>query len=183
MELPHDRLDSVTRRRRSRAKLHPRRGMIARLFSAARVWWKRRTGRKAWLFGLAAIGVIERTRESSQPARLVLPTRDPLLLSARSRLMANRPAPRNCPVRDPGASGGGLCRSPERAPSARLAFQPLGPSAITLPITRVTLPMCRAHHPGGSRRVQMLVASHAAFSFIKAGLRRVGILDFTFDAC
>ncbi len=39
------------------------------------------------------------------------------------------------------------------------------------PITRVTLPTCRAHYPGGSRRVQVSVASpsHAAFPVIQAG--------------
>ena len=41
------------------------------------------------------------------------------------------------------------------------------------PITRLTLPTCRAHYPGGPERVQLSVASpsHAAFPVIQAGRR------------
>src|SRR3954447_17114826 len=41
------------------------------------------------------------------------------------------------------------------------------------PVTRVTLPACRAHYPGGPRRVRLSVASppRAAFPEIQAGRR------------
>src|SRR3954447_20158700 len=41
------------------------------------------------------------------------------------------------------------------------------------PVTRVTLPACRAHYPGGPRRVHLSVASppRAAFPVIQAGRR------------
>ena len=48
-------------------------------------------------------------------------------------------------------------------------------------MTRVTLPACRAHYPGGPRRVRLSVASppRAAFPFPS----QVGVHDFTFEAC
>ena len=49
------------------------------------------------------------------------------------------------------------------------------------PMTRITLPACRAHYPGGSRRVRRVdcFPAHAAFP----EFRRVGIRNFTFEAC
>ena len=49
------------------------------------------------------------------------------------------------------------------------------------PITRPPLPTCRAHYPGGSRWVRMSVASPSPRPSPK--VRRVGIRDFTFEAC
>src|SRR3984893_925519 len=57
-------------------------------------------------------------------------------------------------------------RRPNRAVEAAALVQDGSP-----PITRNTLPACRAHYPGGSRRVLLSVASppHAAFPVIQAG--------------
>src|SRR4051795_10195061 len=49
------------------------------------------------------------------------------------------------------------------------------------PITRNTLPTCRAHYPGGSRRVLVSIAS--PLTRPSPFLRRVGIRIFTFEAC
>src|SRR3954451_919519 len=49
------------------------------------------------------------------------------------------------------------------------------------PITRITLPTCRAHYPGGSRRVLVSIAS--PLTRPSPFLRRVGIRIFTFEAC
>ena len=49
------------------------------------------------------------------------------------------------------------------------------------PITRITLPTCRAHYPGGSERVHASIASPSARP--SPLFRRVGIHIFTFEAC
>src|SRR3954453_9714515 len=49
------------------------------------------------------------------------------------------------------------------------------------PITRITLPTCRAHYPGGSRRVRLSIASPLTRPSPLFG--RVGIRNFTFEAC
>ncbi len=49
------------------------------------------------------------------------------------------------------------------------------------PITRITLPACRAHYPGGSRRVRLSIAS--PLTRPSPLFRRVGIRNFTFEAC
>jgi len=49
------------------------------------------------------------------------------------------------------------------------------------PITRITLPACRAHYPGGSRRVRLSIASPLARPSPLS--RRVGIRTSTFEAC
>src|SRR3954465_649711 len=54
---------------------------------------------------------------------------------------------------------------------------PSGPPQIT----RLTLPTCRAHYPDGPGRVRASVASPSARPSPK--LRRVGVRDFTCEAC
>jgi hypothetical protein len=49
------------------------------------------------------------------------------------------------------------------------------------PITRLTLPTCRAHYPGGSRRVPVSIAS--PLTRPSPFPRRVGIRIFTFETC
>src|SRR3954465_14495616 len=49
------------------------------------------------------------------------------------------------------------------------------------PITRITLPTCRAHYPGGSRRVPVSIAS--PLTRPSPFPRRVGIRNFTFETC
>ena len=49
------------------------------------------------------------------------------------------------------------------------------------PITRITLPACRAHYPGGLRRVHVSIAS--PLTRPSPLCRRVGIRIFTFEAC
>src|SRR3954470_4932951 len=49
------------------------------------------------------------------------------------------------------------------------------------PITRITLPTCRAHYPGGSRRVPVSIAS--PLTRPSPFPRRVGIRNFTFEPC
>jgi hypothetical protein len=49
------------------------------------------------------------------------------------------------------------------------------------PITRITLSACRAHYPGGSRRVRSSIASPLARP--SPFCRRVGIRTSTFEAC
>jgi hypothetical protein len=49
------------------------------------------------------------------------------------------------------------------------------------PITRVTLPTCRAHYPDGSERVHLSIASPSTRP--SPLFRRVGIHAFTFEAC
>src|SRR3954449_1244798 len=51
----------------------------------------------------------------------------------------------------------------------------------TPPITRNSLPTCRAHYPGGSRRVLVSIASPPTRP--SPFLRRVGLRIFTFEAC
>ena len=48
-------------------------------------------------------------------------------------------------------------------------------------MTRITLPTCRAHYPGGSRRVPVSIAS--PLTRPSPFPRRVGIRIFTFEAC
>src|SRR5271165_2997892 len=49
------------------------------------------------------------------------------------------------------------------------------------PITRITLPACRANYPGGSRRVRLSIAS--PLTRPSPFCRRVGIRTSTFEAC
>src|SRR4051812_35959345 len=49
------------------------------------------------------------------------------------------------------------------------------------PITRITLPTCRANYPGGSRRVPVSIAS--PLTRPSPFPRRVGIRNFTFETC
>src|SRR3954471_15158804 len=49
------------------------------------------------------------------------------------------------------------------------------------PITRITLPTCRAHYPDGPRWVHMSIASPSTRP--SPLFRRVGIHTFTFEAC
>ena len=49
------------------------------------------------------------------------------------------------------------------------------------PMTRITLPTCRAPYPGGSRRVPVSIAS--PLTRPSPFPRRVGIRIFTFEAC
>src|SRR5205085_7686571 len=48
------------------------------------------------------------------------------------------------------------------------------------PITQITFPTCRAHYPGGSNRCLSVSSPFARPSPVN---RRVGIHDFTFEAC
>jgi hypothetical protein len=49
------------------------------------------------------------------------------------------------------------------------------------PVTRFTFPACRAHYPGGSRRVRLSIAS--PLTRPSPFCRRVGIRTSTFEAC
>src|SRR3954449_10046959 len=49
------------------------------------------------------------------------------------------------------------------------------------PITRITLPTCRAQYPGGSRRVPVSIAS--PLTRPSPFPRRVGIRNFSFETC
>ena len=48
-------------------------------------------------------------------------------------------------------------------------------------MTRVTLPACRAHYPGGPQRVRLSVASPPREP--SPFPSRVGVHNFTFEAC
>jgi hypothetical protein len=68
---------------------------------------------------------------------------------------------------------------PGPPPSATLKPRP--PTGRVSPVTRFTFPACRAHYPGGSRRVRLSIAS--PFARPSPFCRRVGIRTSTFEAC
>src|SRR5713101_2161291 len=60
-----------------------------------------------------------------------------------------------------------------------LELQP-PPGAGSPPITQITFPACRAHYPGGPNRCLSVSSLSARPSPVN---RRVGIHNFTFEAC
>ena len=60
-------------------------------------------------------------------------------------------------------------------------MKPRPPTGRVSPVTRFTFPACRAHYPGGSRRVHVSIAS--PFARPSPFCRRVGIRTSTFEAC
>ena len=67
----------------------------------------------------------------------------------------------------------------DRHPSATLRRDP--PPDGPPPITRITFPTCRAHYPGGPEQVLCWFLPRPRG--LPRYLRRVGIHDFTFEAC
>jgi len=75
-----------------------------------------------------------------------------------------------------------LCPCPTPARSAAKATLKSRPSTEWVsPVTRLTFPTCRAHYPGGSRRVHVSIAS--PLTRPSPFCRRVGIRTSTFEAC
>jgi hypothetical protein len=60
-------------------------------------------------------------------------------------------------------------------------LKPRPPTRRVSPVTRFTVPACRAHYPGGSRRVHVSIAS--PLTRPSPFCRRVGIRTSTFEAC
>src|SRR6476620_11261537 len=66
-------------------------------------------------------------------------------------------------------------------PPPQAALKPRPPTRWVSPVTRITFPACRAHYPGGSRRVRVSIAS--PLTRPSPFCRRVGIRTSTFEAC
>src|SRR4051795_7852709 len=66
-------------------------------------------------------------------------------------------------------------------PPPEATSKPRPPTGRVSPVTRITFPACRAHYPGGSRRVRLSIASPLTRPSPLFG--RVGIRNFTFEAC
>src|SRR3954447_26081736 len=66
-------------------------------------------------------------------------------------------------------------------PPPEATSKPRPPTGRVSPVTRITFPACRAHYPGGSRRVHLSIAS--PLTRPSPLCRRVGIRTSTFEAC
>src|SRR3954467_1436423 len=66
-------------------------------------------------------------------------------------------------------------------PPPRATLKPRPPTGRVSPVTRIPFPTCRAHYPGGSRRVHTSIASPPTRP--SPLCRRVGIRTSTFEAC
>src|SRR4051794_10352085 len=66
-------------------------------------------------------------------------------------------------------------------PPPEATSKPRPPTGRVSPVTRITFPACRAHYPGGSRRVRLSIAS--PLTRPSPLCRRVGIRTSTFEAC
>jgi hypothetical protein len=72
-------------------------------------------------------------------------------------------------------------RLPDRPPSLKMMLEVRPPPAPGLPnFTQPTFPACRAQYPGGSNRCLSISSPFVRPSPVN---RRVGIHDFTFEAC
>ena len=72
-------------------------------------------------------------------------------------------------------------RVPVEPPSLRRALKVVSTRTGVPPLAQTTLPACRAHYPGGPEPVRVSVASRSVRP--SPFLRRIGIHDFTFEAC
>ena len=66
-------------------------------------------------------------------------------------------------------------------PPPEATLKPRPSTGRVSPVTRLTFPACRAHYPGGSRRVHVSIAS--PLTRPSPFCRRVGIRTSTFEAC
>jgi hypothetical protein len=116
------------------------------------------------LKGPDLIGCFEAHGQSPPPLRLRKHTR-----SQGPSLRRSYPEQYYAPVRLP----------PDPPPEA--TSKPRPPTGRVSPVTRITFPACRAHYPGGSRRVRLSIAS--PLTRPSPLCRRVGIRTSTFEAC
>ncbi len=72
-------------------------------------------------------------------------------------------------------------RVPSGPPSLARPLEPISTRLGVPPFAQIPLPTCRAHYPGGPEPVRVSVASRPVQP--SPFLRRVGVHDFTFEAC
>ena len=72
-------------------------------------------------------------------------------------------------------------RVPSGPPSLARSWERFSTRLGVPPFAQITLPTCRAHYPGGPEPVRVSVASRPVQP--SPFLRRVGVHDFTFEAC